>query len=91
MLLPDCLSARILVAAPKIGQYQQSNKGMMDMKLKFAAVGAFALILTACAQQEEPTPVYVQPSYDKAGTPSCPGGYQLATTEAGQTVCDPIQ
>ncbi|NVO54427.1 hypothetical protein HW561_01310 [Rhodobacteraceae bacterium B1Z28] len=60
------------------------------MKIKLAAVGAFALILTACAQQEEPTPVYVQPSYDKAGSPSCSAGYELATTEAGQTVCNPV-
>lgn len=60
------------------------------MKLKLAAVGAFALILGACAQQEEPTPVYVQPSYDKAGNASCPGGYDLGTTEAGQTVCNPV-
>ncbi|MEM1003930.1 MAG: hypothetical protein AAF496_09325 [Pseudomonadota bacterium] len=60
------------------------------MKLKLAAVGAFALILTACAQQEEPTPVFVQPSYDKAGTPSCPVGYDLAVTEGGQTVCNPV-
>ena len=60
------------------------------MKLKFAAVGAFALILTACAQQEEPTPVYIQPDYDKYGTPSCSAGYELATTEAGQTVCNPV-
>ncbi len=60
------------------------------MKLKFAAVGAFALILTACSQQEEPAPVYVQPNYDKYGSPSCPGGYELATTEAGQTVCNPV-
>lgn len=60
------------------------------MKLKLAAVGAFALVLTACSQQEEPTPVFVQPSYDKAGTPSCPVGYDLATTEAGQTVCNPV-
>lgn len=59
------------------------------MKLKFAALGAFSLVLTACAQPE-PDPVYVQPSYDKVGNASCPGGYQLATTEAGQTVCSPI-
>lgn len=60
------------------------------MKLKLAAVGAFALVLTACAQQEEPTPVYIQPDYDKYGTPSCSAGYELATTEAGQTVCNPV-
>ena len=60
------------------------------MKLKLAAFGAFALILTACAQQEEPEPVYMQPSYDKYGAASCPAGYQVATTEAGQTVCSPV-
>ncbi|MGV6805699.1 MAG: hypothetical protein ACWA49_15995 [Ruegeria sp.] len=60
------------------------------MKLKFAAVGTFVLILTACSQQEEPTPVYIQPDYDKYGTPSCSAGYELATTEAGQTVCNPV-
>ncbi|MCX8954755.1 MULTISPECIES: hypothetical protein [unclassified Ruegeria] len=60
------------------------------MKLKLAAVGAFALVLTACAQQEEPTPVYVQPDYDKYGSASCSAGYELATTEAGQTVCNPV-
>ncbi len=59
------------------------------MKIKLAAVGAFALILTACAQPE-PTPVYISPSYDKAGTPSCAAGYELATTEAGETVCNPV-
>lgn len=60
------------------------------MKLKFAAAAAFGLILTACGQQEEPAPVYIQPDYDKYGTPSCSAGYELATTEAGQTVCNPV-
>lgn len=60
------------------------------MKLKFAAVCATAVVLAACSQQEEPTPVYVQPNYDKHGSPSCDAGYQLATTEAGQTVCNPV-
>jgi hypothetical protein len=32
----------------------------------------------------------VQPVYDKIGNASCPAGYQLATTEAGETVCAPM-
>lgn len=60
------------------------------MKLKLAALCAITVVLTACSQQEEPTPVYVQPSYDKYGAPSCSAGYQLATTEAGETVCAPV-
>ncbi len=60
------------------------------MKPKFAAICATALVLAACAQQEEPAPVYVQPTFDKAGTASCPAGYDLATTQAGQTVCNPV-
>lgn len=60
------------------------------MKLKFAAICATALVLAACSQQEEPAPVFIQPSFDKFGTPSCPAGYDLATTEAGQTVCNPV-
>lgn len=59
------------------------------MKLKLAAICATAFVLTACSQQEEPTPVYITPEYDKFGTPSCPAGYDIATTEAGQTVCNP--
>lgn len=59
------------------------------MKLKAALIGSFVLALAACSQPE-PEPVYVQPSFDKAGNASCPGGYQLATTEAGATVCSPI-
>lgn len=60
------------------------------MKLKLATLGAFALVLAACAQQEEPAaPVYVQPTFDKVGNASCPGGYSLATTESGATVCAP--
>lgn len=61
------------------------------MTRRIAAVSAFALVLTACAQPEpEPEPVYLQPSYDKIGNASCPGGYRLATTEAGDTVCAPL-
>ncbi len=59
------------------------------MKLKLVTLGAFALVLSACAQQEEPAPVYVQPTFDKVGNASCPAGYALATTESGSTVCAP--
>ncbi len=59
------------------------------MKLKIAALCAAALTIAACAQQEEPAPVYAQPTFDKAGNASCPVGYSLASTEAGQTVCAP--
>ncbi len=60
------------------------------MKLQFAALTAAALTLAACAQPE-PVPVYVQPTFDKAGNAYCTAGYQLATTEDGATVCAPIQ
>ncbi|SFT97780.1 hypothetical protein [Sedimentitalea nanhaiensis] len=59
------------------------------MKLPFSALTAAALTLAACAQPE-PVPVYVQPTFDKAGNASCTAGYQLATTETGATVCAPI-
>lgn len=59
------------------------------MTRKFVALCAFALVLTACAQPE-PEPVYAQPSYDKIGNASCPGGYRLSTTEAGDMVCAPL-
>ncbi|MEY8829043.1 hypothetical protein AB9K34_11610 [Sedimentitalea sp. XS_ASV28] len=59
------------------------------MKFKLFALGVVALGLAACAQPE-PAPVYVQPTFDKAGNASCIAGYQLATTEAGATVCAPI-
>ncbi|WP_425043873.1 hypothetical protein [Primorskyibacter sp. S87] len=58
------------------------------MKLKLAVLSSCALALAACSQPE-PAPVYIQPSYDKVGNASCPAGYQLATTEAGATVCSP--
>lgn len=60
------------------------------MKLKLAAACAFALVLGACAEPE-PEPVYMSPTYDKLGSPSCPTGYAVATTEAGQTVCMPVE
>ncbi|MFA3917431.1 hypothetical protein [Ruegeria hyattellae] len=59
------------------------------MNLKVALLGSFVFALAACSQPE-PEPVYVQPTYDKVGNPSCPGGYQVAATEAGATVCSPI-
>lgn len=59
------------------------------MKLKLAALGAIALGLAACSQPE-PAPVYVQPTFDKAGNASCTAGYELASTETGATVCAPI-
>lgn len=59
------------------------------MKLPLASTIAFVLVLGACAQPE-PEPVYIQPTYDKVGNPSCSTGYQLATTEQGATVCTPI-
>ncbi len=60
------------------------------MNLKLAAIGAVAFVLTACAQQEEPTPVYAQPTYDKVGNATCPAGYQIASTTEGATVCAPV-
>lgn len=59
------------------------------MKLRLAVLFAFALALAACAEPE-PAPVYVQPSFDKRGTASCPAGYGLITTETGATVCAPF-
>lgn len=59
------------------------------MTRKYLALTAVAFVLAACAQPE-PEPVYVQPTYDKIGNASCPAGYQLATTEAGATVCQPL-
>lgn len=59
------------------------------MKLKLAIVSVFAVFLTAC-DEPEPEPVYLSPQYDKYGSPSCADGYQLATTEGGQTVCAPL-
>ena len=59
----------------------------MKSFIGLAFVGVFAL---AACSQPEPEPVYVQPTYDKVGNASCFEGYQLATTETGQTVCAPI-
>lgn len=58
------------------------------MKKKLAAICSVTVLLTACAP--EPEPVYVQPTYDKVGNASCPTGYNVATTEAGATVCAPL-
>jgi PBP1b-binding outer membrane lipoprotein LpoB len=60
----------------------------MTMKTSVAALFAAALVLGACAK--EPEPVYLQPTFDKAGNASCAAGYMLATTENGATVCAPI-
>ena len=62
------------------------------MPFKITALAACALALAACAPKPDPvvTPVYTQPSYSKLGTPICPGGYRVATTAAGETVCTPI-
>jgi hypothetical protein len=85
LALKDVEPLLTLTAAPSEG----TQKRMKDMKTKFAAASVFALVLAACGQPE-PDPVYIQPSYDKVGNPSCTTGYQLATTEAGQTVCSPV-
>ncbi len=59
------------------------------MTLRAIAFVTCAIALAACAQPE-PEPIYVQPTFDKAGNASCTAGYQLATTEAGATVCAPV-
>ncbi|SDC22213.1 hypothetical protein [Ruegeria marina] len=59
------------------------------MRFTSIAMTAVVLTLAACAQPE-PEPVYVQPTYDKLGNPSCYSGYQLATTPEGQMVCAPV-
>lgn len=59
------------------------------MKPIFAALCIAGVTLAACSQPE-PEPVYVQPSFDKAGDASCPGGYELKSTETGALVCAPL-
>ncbi|MGR3802123.1 hypothetical protein [Marinibacterium profundimaris] len=59
------------------------------MKTVYFAVAAMGITLAACSQPE-PEPVYVQPTYDKFGTPSCSVGYDLATLESGALVCAPL-
>lgn len=60
------------------------------MKPIYAALCIAGLTLAACGQQEEPTPpVNVQPSFNKAGDASCPGGYDLQTTDTGAVICAP--
>lgn len=59
------------------------------MYFKYAALGAFALAIAACAKPE-PEPIYAEPTFDKAGNASCFEGFELATTEAGATVCAPV-
>lgn len=57
--------------------------------LHILAAGSLALAVAACSQPD-PEPVYVQPTYDKFGTPSCSPGYDLATLESGALVCAPL-
>ncbi|MEP2532919.1 hypothetical protein [Shimia sp.] len=59
------------------------------MKPIYAAMCAAGLLLAACAQQEEPTPVYMQPNFDKAGNANCDAGYALITTDTGSLACAP--
>ena len=59
------------------------------MKPLYAALCVAGITLAACSQQEEPAPVYAQPSFDKAGNASCPAGYDLLTTDTGALVCSP--
>lgn len=54
----------------------------------FALICAASLTLAACAQPE-PEPVYMQPTFDKAGNAHCMDGYSLASTDSGETVCAP--
>lgn len=61
------------------------------MKLNLTAVCAIAFTLAACSQPEEPTPVYTTPEYNKFGSPSCPAGTNLDTTEEGQTICNSVK
>ncbi|MDA5555340.1 hypothetical protein [Shimia sp. MMG029] len=60
------------------------------MKPIYAALCIAGLTLAACGQQEEPAPINVQPTFNKAGDASCPGGYELQSTETGALLCAPI-
>lgn len=61
------------------------------MKSKMVALSAFVLVLAACGRPEPETqPAYIQPIYDKIGNATCRGGYRLAATQTGETVCVPI-
>ncbi|PSL20481.1 hypothetical protein CLV88_103125 [Shimia abyssi] len=59
------------------------------MKPIYAALCIAGVTLAACAQQEEPAPIYLQPNFDKAGNASCDVGYALVTTETGSVACAP--
>ena len=59
------------------------------MKPLYAALCIAGITLAACSQQEEPTPVYAQPDFDKRGNASCMAGYDLLTTDTGALVCAP--
>ncbi|MGX9350038.1 hypothetical protein ACS3QZ_02435 [Shimia sp. W99] len=59
------------------------------MKPLYAALCIAGITLAACGQQEEPTPVYMQPNFDKRGNASCDMGYTLITTESGSVACAP--
>ena len=58
------------------------------MKRKIVSLSALALVLTACGGSDY-QPVHVQPIHDKIGNATCPGGYQIAITQAGDTICVP--
>ena len=58
------------------------------MKPIYATLCLAGLTLAACSQPE-PTPVYMQPNFDKAGNASCDVGYALVTTETGSVACAP--
>ena len=67
-----------------------NKRGIHNMKLFHFAAAALVLGVAACSQPE-PEPVYLQPTYTgKAGEPTCPAGYSLATLESGALVCDPL-
>ena len=80
-------SAKICV---QIYIYYKSNiEDFAAMKPIYATLFVAGLVLGACAQQEEPTPVYMQPNFDKAGNASCDAGYALLTTDSGSLACAP--
>lgn len=61
------------------------------MKFTIIACGIALTALTAC-NKPEPAPVYVQPTYTKAGGAMCPAGYAVTVLEkSGETVCSPVQ
>jgi len=58
------------------------------MRPTIVALCAMTFALAACSSPE-PEPVYMQPSFDKAGNAHCDGGYALVTTDSGQPACAP--